>query len=217
MMELDTLIQRPAQLEPPRAVPPREQQMQLRLQGEWARKHAYVHAQPFSRLMSHMLSDWASMRLPPLAHWAPIGTPRQPKDWPAQWATAQASKGKGGFSSPSGPMFVPSEQLQNRPWKKQPHQQGPPCSPGLAHLIGLQESITECLPMLKALPPNWSAPHQRPEIQQAVAALQNPSAGSPIQPQQEVMDTLGCTVAASEVTASKMPSKRQERQATKRG
>ncbi len=68
--------------------------------------------------------------------------------------------------------------------------------------------------MLKVLPTNWSAPHQRPDIQQAVAALQDLSAGSPMQLQPQMMDTLGSMAAASEVTAFKTPSERQERQAT---
>ncbi len=177
-------------------------------------KPAYMRAQPFSRPTSHTLSDWASTRPPPPACWAPIGALQQLEDWPAQWATAQAAKGKGGFSSLSGPAFVPSALPQNRPWKSQPYQQGPPCSPRSAHPISSQESVTVLPPMLKALPPDWSAPHQRPEIQQAIAALHDPSTGSPAQLQQEEMDTSGSMVAASEATASEMPSKRQGRQVT---
>ncbi len=120
-----------------------------------------------------------------------------------------AAKGNGGFSSLGGPMFVPSALPQNRPWMNPPYEQGPPCSPGSAHPISSQESVTECPPMLKALPPDWSAPHKRPKLQQAVAALQDPNAGSPMQPSQEPMDNSGSAAAASE-----MPSERQERQAT---
>ncbi len=69
-------------------------------------------------------------------------------------------------------------------------------------------------PMLKALPPNWSAPSDRPEIQQAVAALQDPNVGSPAQLSQELMDTTGSVAAASEIAASKTLSERQERQVT---
>ncbi len=59
---------------------------------------------------------------------------------------------------------------------------------------------------------DWSMPHERPEIQQAVAALQDPSAGSPTQPQQEVMDMSRSVAPISEANISKMPSERQERQ-----
>ncbi len=68
--------------------------------------------------------------------------------------------------------------------------------------------------MLKALPPDWNAPHHRPEIQQAVGALQDLNAGSPMQLSQEVMDVSRSVVATSEVAASETPSERQERQAT---
>ncbi len=66
--------------------------------------------------------------------------------------------------------------------------------------------------MLKALPPDWSAPHHRREIQQAVAALQDLNAGSPTQPQQEAMDMLGSMAPTSEANISETPSERQERQ-----
>ncbi len=185
--------------------------MRLGLQVEWNRKPTYMHAQLFSRPTSHMLSDWASTRLLPLAHWALIrGVLHQPLDWAAKWAAAQASQGRGGFLSPSGPTFIPSALPQNRPWR-QPYVQEPP-SPRSVRLIGSQESITECPPMLKALPPDWSAPHLQPAIQQAVAALQDPSAGSPAQLPEEAMDMLGSTVTASEANASETPSEQQERQ-----
>ncbi len=61
---------------------------------------------------------------------------------------------------------------------------------------------------------DWSMPHNEPAIQQAVAALQKLGMGSPMQPPQEAMDTLGSVAAASEAAASKKPSERHEREAT---
>ncbi len=116
MMGLDALIQRTARPEPPKAVPPREQQEQLRLHGEWAGRPAFMRPKPFPRppfttSFSCTLSKWRTMQPPHQVCYPPIGKPRWPEEWPAQWAAAQAAhtaKGKGGFRAPSGPTFVPS-------------------------------------------------------------------------------------------------------------
>ncbi len=49
----------------------------------------------------------------------------------------------------------------------------------------------ETPPMLRALPTDWSMPHQRPKLGQAIAALQAPTAGGSTQLQQEPMDVSG--------------------------
>ncbi len=82
---LDMLIQRTAQLEPPQAVPPREQ---LRLHRDWAGQPAFRRPKPFPRLpfmtsFSGMLSEWGMTPPPPQAG--------QPENWPATWAAAQAA------------------------------------------------------------------------------------------------------------------------------
>ncbi len=69
-----------------------------------------------------------------------------------------------------------------------------------------KQPTAETLPMLRALPTDWSAPHQRPELGQAIAALQALTAGGSTQLQQEPMDISGSVVAASEAGASEMPS-----------
>ncbi len=89
-----------------------------------------------------------------------------------------------------------------------------PLPPGSLRGPASNESVTELPLMLKALPHDWSAPHNEPAIQQAVAALQNVGTGSPAQPPQEAMDMSGSVATASEATTSKTPSERQEREAT---
>ncbi len=101
-MQLDMLIQRTAQPEPPPALPLREQ---LGLHGKWARKSRFMRPMTFSRPLfptsfMRTLNEWGMM-LPPRV--------TQPKDWLEQWAAAQhahtASQVKGGFGSPSGPNY----------------------------------------------------------------------------------------------------------------
>ncbi len=200
-MQLDMLIQRTAQLEPPLAVPPREQP---RLAG----KPAFVHPQTFSRLLfvtsfSHTLSEWGTMRPPPQAC--------QPDNWTATWADAQAvhtaSQARGGFRAPSGPAYKPpaSALPQVRPWVDPSYQQKP---------TDLRKQPTaETLPLLRALPTDWSAPSDRPELGQAIAALQAPTTGDSAQPQQEPMYVSGSVVDASEAGTSETPSEQRERQA----
>ncbi len=152
---------------------------------------------PFVTSFSHTLSEWGMTRLLQQA---------QPKDWPATWAATQAthtaSQAKGGFGAPSRPTYVPSALQQVRPWASPSYQQKP---------ADPRKPPTETPPLLKVLPHDWNAPSDQPELGQAIAALQDPTAGSPMQPQLEPMDVSGSMVAASETAASEMPSEQRER------
>ncbi len=117
------------------------------------------------------------------------------------WAEAQAahtaSKVKGGFGAPSGPTYILSALPQLQPWADPLYQR---------KLSDPRKPATETALMPRALPSDWSAPHQRPELGQANAALQDPTAEGSAQPQQEPMDVSRSMVAASEAGASEMPS-----------
>ncbi len=71
-------------------------------------------------------------------------------DWAIKRAAAQAVQGKGGFSSPSEPAFIPSVLPQSRPWVD-PYAPVP-FPPGSWRGPASNESVTELLPMQRALP-----------------------------------------------------------------